>query len=107
MPDRPPRPSAAFEFATRASLVDRLRGSDQDGWRRLVVLYRPLLWHWARRAGVDGQDCDDVCQDVFRVVAERIGSFRLGERVGSFRAWLRAITRNVCREQGRRDVAGP
>jgi RNA polymerase sigma-70 factor (ECF subfamily) len=103
MSDRPPEAPAAPEYATRASLIDRLQSADPAGWERLVELYRPLLWHWARRAGVPPQDIDDVCQDVFRVVAVRIGSFRLGGRTGSFRAWLRGITRNVCRERARAD----
>jgi len=64
-------------------------------------MYRQLLWHWARQGGTKPQDFDDVCQDVFKVVTVRIGSFELGEHRGSFRAWLRAITRNVCLERFR------
>jgi RNA polymerase sigma-70 factor, ECF subfamily len=92
------------DYATRASLIDRLQAGDPDGWGRLVSLYGPLVAHWARRAGVPSQDQDDVCQDLFRVVTKRIGTFQLGEHRGSFRAWLRNITRNVCRERARADV---
>jgi len=102
MEDRPDRPPAS---ATRASLICLLKEGDRSAWDRLVSLYRPLLWHWARRAGADAQDFDDVCQEVFVVVSRRIGAFQLAEREGSFRAWLRAITRNVCRERGRTESA--
>lgn len=107
MPDVSSHPLGGSRFATRASLIDRLRASDPTGWGRMIELYRPLLWHWARRAGVAPQDFDDVCQDVFRVVARRIGSFRLAGRPGSFRAWLRGITRNVCREHLRHHGPSP
>ena len=101
MSELPAAPSVSHGYATRASLIARLHGSDPAGWERLVGLYRPLLWHWARQGGVKPQDYDDVCQDVFKVVTVRIGSFTLGERRGSFRAWLRAIIQNVCRERAR------
>lgn len=96
-----PEGSTGSGVATRPSLIDRLRSADPTGWERLVELYRPLVWHWARTWGVRPPDCEDVGQDVFRVVVERITSFRLGDRHGSFRAWLREITRNVCRERRR------
>lgn len=96
-----PRDSAGSGLATQASLIDRLQAADPVGWERLVELYRPLLWHWAKGCGVCPPDCEDVCQDVFRRVFERISSFRLGDRHGSFRAWLREITRNVCHERRR------
>jgi RNA polymerase sigma-70 factor (ECF subfamily) len=89
-------------YGTRASLIARLQGSDPAGWERLVGLYRPLLWHWARQSGVKPQDVDDICQEVFKVVTVRIGSFELNAHHGSFRAWLRSITRNVCRERERK-----
>src|SRR4051794_26352275 len=102
MPNEPPR-QPRTGVNTRPSLIARLQTGDRDGWDRLVSLYRPLLWHWARRAGVSEQDFDDVCQEVYRVVCRRVGEFRRGERAGSFRAWLRGITWNVCRERDRKD----
>jgi len=92
--------------ATHRSLIERLKSADSEGWDRLVTLYRPLIWHWARQEGIPPQDFEDIRQDVFRVVVERIGTFELGERFGSFRAWLKGITHNICRERARRN-AGP
>lgn len=66
-------------------------------------LYQPLLWHWSRKNGIQPQDYEDVCQDVFKVVTVRICSFELGDHRGSFRAWLRAITNNVCQERFRQN----
>ena len=67
-----------------------MRQNDQDGWRRLVRVYGPLVLYWCRRANVPQDDRADVFQDVFRAVSRHIGTFQ-PERPGSFRAWLRSI----------------
>ena len=71
-----------------------------------MTLYRPLMWHWAKQEGICPQDFEDVRQDVFRVVVQRIKVFELGERAGSFRTWLKRITHNICHERSRLN-AGP
>lgn len=85
---------------TRISLIDSLKIGQSVGWSRLLRLYRPSIVFWARRNGVSVSDLDDVCQDVCRVVTERIDEFRR-HQIGSFRCWLREITRRVCLEQAR------
>ena len=89
-------------IATRVTLIDCLREKQDSGWTRFVQLYGPYVKHWALRVGTPFQDCDDVCQDVYRVVVDRIEGFELGERTGSFRKWIQQITRNVCYEHSRR-----
>ena len=98
-----PKSVPSSQSLTRESLIERLQASDPSGWEQLINLYRPLLFHWTKRAGVNIQDFDDVCQDVFCVVAQRIEGFQRGERMGSFRAWLREITRNICMELFRKE----
>ena len=79
--------------STSSSLLQRVRENDQDGWRRLVKLYSPLVLYWCRRANVPRDDRADVFQEVFRAVARHIGDFQR-ERSGSFRAWLRSVVRS-------------
>ena len=51
----PPSTSGtASAFRTSPSLLLRVQGNDQDAWTRLVNLYAPLVYHWCRRAGLDG-----------------------------------------------------
>ncbi|MGE3818910.1 MAG: RNA polymerase sigma factor [Isosphaeraceae bacterium] len=78
---------------TTNSLLDRLRESDDDAWRRFVAIYTPLIRGWLERRGLGSADADDVAQDVMAVVVRRVPEFQR-ERLGSFRAWLRAITAN-------------
>ncbi|MBI1902542.1 MAG: sigma-70 family RNA polymerase sigma factor [Planctomycetia bacterium] len=69
-------------------------------------LYVPLVYSWAQRGGLQASDAADVVQEVFRVVAARIASFR-GDRPGdSFRGWLWGITKNKLREHFRKTTFG-
>lgn len=88
--------------STPLSLLERLRQpADQDAWSRFVRLYTPLLWYWAKRAGLREPDAADLLQDVFTLLVEKLPHFR-HDGANSFRAWLRTVTLNKWRERGRR-----
>lgn len=83
---------------TPFSLLDRLtRDPSGRDWESFVALYGPVLRVWLRRHLAHGADIDDLVQDVFRVLVERLPDFRHGGWPGSFRAWLRAILVNRLR----------
>jgi RNA polymerase sigma-70 factor (ECF subfamily) len=83
--------------STSLSLLERVRSKDQRAWERLVSLYTPLVDRWCRRDGLQDADTADVRQKVFMAVADHIGEFKREETSGTFRGWLRTITRNkVC-----------
>jgi RNA polymerase sigma-70 factor (ECF subfamily) len=87
---------------TSASLLERLRRpDDQQAWARFVDLYTPLLYFWACRVGLRGQDAQDLVQEVFLTLVRKLPEFRL-EPGGSFRAWLRTVTINTYRDALRR-----
>lgn len=79
--------------ATSLSLLDRLRARDSAAWVRLAHLYSPLVQAWSRLAGLQEADTADVCQEVFQAIAKHIGEFQRAPDGGSFRGWLRTITR--------------
>ena len=90
---------------TSQTLLSRLHGSgDQDAWQRFVRLYTPLLFHWARRAGLQEADAADLVQDVFAVLVRKLPEFQY-DTGGSFRNWLRTVTLNKLRERWRRPGA--
>jgi RNA polymerase sigma-70 factor, ECF subfamily len=91
---------------TSLSLLDRVRAQDQAAWSRLVLLYGPLVYRWCRRAGLQAADAADVGQEVFRAVARKVSEFRHDRDGDSFRAWLRAITRNKILDAFRRPAPG-
>lgn len=87
---------------TSVSLLERLRRTeDTAAWPRFVRLYTPLLFHWARRAGLPQEDAADLVQEVLLLLVRKLPTFTY-EPGKSFRGWLRAITLNKWRERGRR-----
>jgi RNA polymerase sigma-70 factor (ECF subfamily) len=87
---------------TPISLLERLKKPvDQSAWSRFVDLYSPLIYSWGRQVGLQDTDAADLVQDVFSVLVRKMPEFAYDEH-GSFRAWLKAVTLNKWRENGRR-----
>ncbi|HTU16776.1 MAG TPA: sigma-70 family RNA polymerase sigma factor [Gemmataceae bacterium] len=92
---------------TPASLLERLRQPGQpQAWDRLVELYTPLLYRWARRAGLQPQDAADIVQDVFTILVRKLPDF-VYDKQRSFRAWLRTLLLNRWRDGRRRAAVRP
>lgn len=87
---------------TSTSLLIRVRQQDVDAWSRLSKIYGPLVYSWARRAGLQNSDAADIVQDVFRRVARNIKDFRRDRPGDSFRGWLWTVTRNQVRDHFRK-----
>ena len=83
--------------STSASLIARLKRREPDAWRKLAVVYTPLVYGWARRGGLNDADSADAVQEVFRSVYSHASDFEGQHEQASFRAWLWAITRNQVR----------
>src|SRR5690349_1212705 len=93
--------------STSSSLLDQIRAGDAGGWRRLVHLYGPLVYGWARRSGLQAADAADVMQEVFRAVHTGIAGFRRDRPGDSFRAWLWGVTHTKLRDFWRRLASQP
>jgi RNA polymerase sigma-70 factor (ECF subfamily) len=96
---------------TPLSLLERARTKDEQAWRRLTALYRPLVLFWCRQAHCPAGELEDVAQEVFAGVAAGLSHFRRDRPGDSFRGWLRGITRNQVllyfrRNQGRPQPEG-
>ncbi len=76
---------------TRHSLLLRARTGEEDAWKDLTDLYRPLIIGWLNRQGVPAVDLEDLSQDVLLSVVKHLGSFEHSGRRGAFRSWLRTI----------------
>ena len=91
--------AASQDGTTSHNLIDLVRQRDLCAWRRLCGIYGPLVYGWARRKGLQEADASDVVQDVFRVVAQHVFSFRLDRPGDTFRGWLWTITHNALRNR--------
>jgi RNA polymerase sigma-70 factor (ECF subfamily) len=78
--------------ATRASLLLRLRDpQDAAAWSEFVDLYAPLIYHYARKQGLQDADAVDLSQEVFSAVAAAVGQLEYDPGRGSFRSFLFTI----------------
>jgi len=93
---------------TPFSLLERLtRSPSGRDWEAFVTLYQPILQAWARRALGRPTDADDLVQEVFHVIVQRLPGFRHSGHTGAFRAWLRAILTNRLRHFWRSQTRHP
>ena len=80
--------------ATDAALVARCRAGDDGAWRELVDRFSRYVYAIAVQGfRLSQQDAEDVFQDVFARVYERLGSLRDDDAV---RPWIAQLTRRVC-----------
>jgi RNA polymerase sigma-70 factor (ECF subfamily) len=81
---------------TRASLLSRLADSrDHEAWMEFVSLYEPVAYRLLRRHGLQDADAREVMQDLFVAVSRSIDRWDPDRQQGSFRGWLRRVTRNL------------
>jgi RNA polymerase sigma-70 factor (ECF subfamily) len=88
--------------STSPSLVQRLGARDAEAWRRFCDLYGPLVYHWCQQSQMQPADAADVVQEVCSAVSKSIERFDGNRGGGSFRGWLRTITRNKINDFYRR-----
>jgi RNA polymerase sigma-70 factor (ECF subfamily) len=76
---------------TRHSLLFRAQQGEENAWKDLTGLYRPLIIGWLNRQGVPAGDLDDLAQEVLLSVVKHLPTFQHSGRRGAFRSWLRTI----------------
>ncbi|MEL7498210.1 MAG: sigma-70 family RNA polymerase sigma factor [Planctomycetota bacterium] len=89
------------------SLLYRVQQMEPDAWARLVEVFSPIVYRWARQSGMQQSEAADVVQDVFIAVARHIPNFQRQKESASFRSWLATITRNRVRDHFRRQASQP
>lgn len=70
-------------------LNDALNGN-AEAWARIVDEFSGTMWYWAKNQGLNSQDAEDVCQDVWYLLRDK------GHTITDPRAlpgWLATTTR--------------
>lgn len=97
-------PSSDSFMPTRQSLLARLRDcDDQAGWHQFFDTYWRLIYNVARKSGLADVEAQEVVQTTFIYLSRRMTNFRYDASRGSFKSWLRAVTRSrisVLRRKG-------
>jgi RNA polymerase sigma-70 factor (ECF subfamily) len=79
---------------TRYSLLSRLENwDDQKSWKDFFDTYWRLIYSVALHAGLSEAEAQDVVQETIISVARDIQKFKRDRELGSFKGWLRNITR--------------
>ena len=76
---------------TRKSLLLRAQTGEENAWKDLTDLYRPLIIGRLNRQGVPASDLEDLSQDILLSVVKYLPSFEHSGSPGAFRSWLRTI----------------
>jgi RNA polymerase sigma factor (sigma-70 family) len=79
---------------TRQSLLLRAQTGEEDAWKDLTALYRPLMIGWLQHQGVPVNERDDLVQDILLEVVKSLPAFDHTGRRGAFRCWLRTIAQS-------------
>ena len=88
-------PSSDTVLPTRQSLLSRLRDwQNQDGWRKFFDTYWQLIYNVARKSGLADAQAQDVVQNTFIYLSRRMPNFHYDPARGSFKSWLRVVTRS-------------
>jgi RNA polymerase sigma-70 factor (ECF subfamily) len=79
---------------TRRSLLSRLKdwGND-DSWREFFNTYWRLIYDFARKAGLNEAQAEDIVQETVISVANQMPGFQYDPANGSFKSWLMQVTR--------------
>jgi RNA polymerase sigma-70 factor (ECF subfamily) len=92
---------------TRQSLLVRAQTGQEDAWKDLTDLYRPLIIGWLNRQGVPAGDLEDLTQEVLLSVVKHLPAFQHSGQRGAFRVWLRTIICSRTVDYWRSLEAGP
>ncbi len=79
---------------TRYSLLSRMQDrEDQDSWKDFFDTYWRLIYSFAMKSGLTDAEAQDVVQETVISVAKDIQKFKRDRTLGTFKGWLRNLTR--------------
>jgi RNA polymerase sigma-70 factor (ECF subfamily) len=84
----------ADPIPTRYSLLSRLQDwQDNESWRVFFNTYWRLIYAVAIKSGLTETEAQEVVQETILCVARDIQKFKRDRQRGSFKGWLRNLTR--------------
>ena len=100
---------AEDSIPTRYSLLSRMQDrEDQDSWKDFFDTYWRLIYSFAIKSGLTDAEAQDVVQETVISVAKDIEKFKRDRTLGSFKGWLRNLTRwRIADQLRKRDRSVP
>lgn len=88
---------------THASLLLQLGDSENsEAWERFVLQYGPIIYDWCLYWKLQPADAEDVTQGLILKLFHLLRTFKYNRDQGSFRGWLKTLTRNAVHDFFRR-----
>jgi RNA polymerase sigma-70 factor (ECF subfamily) len=90
-----PRDALPDAFAqTRKSILGQLGDwENQEAWNRFHQTYWRVIYAFARESGLTNEEAMDVVQETVLSVAKQFRDGRFNHDAGTFKSWLRNLTR--------------
>ncbi len=93
---------------TRSSLIQRLKATiNGQSWEEFFQTYWQLIYNVARRSGLSEADAQDVVQETVLKVHNSMDKFEYNRKRGSFKGWLRTVTRSRLAEHFKKQQRRP
>lgn len=84
-------------------LVRRCKNGDEWAWNMIVDRYSKIIFNLALNFFGNREDAEDVSQDIFLKVYDKVAKFREEKNFGS---WLLTLSKNHCIDHWRRHRKG-
>jgi RNA polymerase sigma factor (sigma-70 family) len=92
---------------TRQSLLSRLRSwRNEESWQEFFDTYGRLIYRMAMKTGLSDAEAQDVVQETMILVARKMPDFKYDPAIGSFKSWLRLLTRRRIEKQLKKRLPG-
>lgn len=89
--------------STRWSLIERLKNADDAAsWQDFFDIYWKLIYRAALKWGCTPSEAEEVVQETVISVSKQMPTFHADPSKGSFKAWLRSLTRRRVIDQLRK-----
>jgi RNA polymerase sigma-70 factor (ECF subfamily) len=88
---------------TRASVIDGVCRHEPERWREFDAIYRPILFAFLRKLGVEPGEASEVAQDILVKLLDTIQTYDRSKC--RFRTWLFRVTRNTLIDRARRKAS--
>src|SRR6476620_468208 len=95
--------------STHVSLLRQIEAGTGQGeaWAAFHARYRDVILRWCRGRGVPPSCAEDLTQDVFLLLSQRLPLYHHEPDRGRFRSWLQAVVHNVVTDFWRRQRRRP
>jgi len=85
---------------TRVSVIVGVCQKDPERWREFDSIYRPMLFAFLRKRGLNESDANDVVQEIFVKLLAKIHTY--DREKFKFRSWLFSVAHNTLIDHARR-----